>query len=224
MKTLSIAFSLLLIGGLIAGPIQAQVDPATTEEAAPEMVANEPSAEVGETEEMDGTEAMEGAQDEEAEEAGPVVLMDSAWAKLACAAWNEDPTLTDELAAPGWVANNKDRGYKVLQVYRTDCETSPWVELHIADQDGKALCVYGGPIKTDELISGVDYIMHAQTQRWKEMGSGAYGPMKGMMTGRLKFKGPKWEAMRNMGPFTSFLRLAGAVPSEADVCPEEDSA
>ncbi|MCP4201988.1 MAG: sterol-binding protein [bacterium] len=160
---------------------------------------------------------------EETVQPAVVVLMDSQWAELACEAWNENPTLTDELAAPGWVANNKDRGYKVIQIYRTDCEASPWVELHIADQDGKAICVYGGPIKTEELISGVDYIMHAQTHRWQEMGAGNYGPMKGMITGRLKFKGPKWEAMKNMGPFTSFLQLAGEVPSDASVCPEEST-
>ena len=29
------------------------------------------------------------------------------------------------------------------------------------------------------------------------------------MFGRLKFDGPKWEAMNNMGPFESFLKLVG---------------
>lgn len=206
MKTLSLLFSLILIGSLLAYPIQAQ------EEALKppaEEVAAEPSGEM--EEEMD----VEAMPEEE------VILMNSEWATLTCEAWNGNSTLTEGLAAPGWVANNKDRGYKVLQVYRTDCDASPWVELHIADQDGKALCTYGGPVKTEELVAGVDYIMHAQTQRWLEMGAGNYGPMKGMMTGRLKFKGPKWEAMKNMGPFTSFLQLTGEVPSDSSICPAE---
>ena len=54
--------------------------------------------------------------------------------------------------------------------------------------------------------------MFADTTRWQEMGAGDYGPMKGMMTGRLKFEGPKFEAMRNMGPFSNFLLLVGKVP------------
>ena len=62
--------------------------------------------------------------------------------------------------------------------------------------------------------------MFADTSRWQEMGEGLYGPMKGMMTGRLKFKGPKFEAMRNMGPFTNFLLLVGKVPGAVDSCPE----
>lgn len=203
MKTLSTLLSLLLIGCWLAAPIGAQEERVEAEEVASEEVIEEPSSE---------------AEEDEVPEGG-VVLMDAAWAELACEAWNEDPTLTDKLAAPGWVANNKDRGYKVIQMYRTDCEDSPWVEIHIADQESKALCVYGGPIKTEELLGGVDYIMHAITRRWEEMGAGKYGPMKGMMTGRLKFKGPKWEAMRNMGPFTSFLQLSGQVPSDTSVCP-----
>ncbi len=36
---------------------------------------------------------------------------------------------------------------------------------------------------------------------------------------RLKFKGPKWEAMKNMGPFENFLLLTGKVPSDASSCP-----
>ena len=40
------------------------------------------------------------------------------------------------------------------------------------------------------------------------------------MTGRLKFSGPKWEAMKNTGPFGSFLELAGSVPGDMEICPE----
>jgi hypothetical protein len=39
------------------------------------------------------------------------------------------------------------------------------------------------------------------------------------LLGRLHFSGPKLEAMGNMGPFSSFLRLVGKVPSDASRCP-----
>ena len=61
--------------------------------------------------------------------------------------------------------------------------------------------------------------MFAQTTRWEEMGAGKYGPMKGMMTRRLRFQGPKWEAMNNMGPFKNFLLLTGQIPGDTAICP-----
>jgi putative sterol carrier protein len=60
--------------------------------------------------------------------------------------------------------------------------------------------------------------MHATTERWNEMGAGEYGPMKAMMFGRLKFTGPKVEAMGVMGPFGAFLRLPGKIPGD-QACP-----
>ncbi len=146
------------------------------------------------------------------------VLMTPEWAAQACEAWNKDNTLTTGLAG-SWIKNNKGRGYKVIHMYRTDCESSPQVEMRIADKGGKAECVYGGKIETAKLNSGSDYLMHATTERWTEMGAGEYGPMKAMMFGRLKFEGPKMEAMGVMGPFTSFLRLVGKVPSDTASCP-----
>jgi putative sterol carrier protein len=145
------------------------------------------------------------------------VLMSADWAREACQAWNADATLTKELFSSGWVANDKKRGYKVLQVYRTDCAGSPRVELRISAKDGKALCVAGG--KSDaKLDFDADYAMSAETVRWKEMGRGEYGPMRAMLFGRLSFDGPMGEAMGNMGPFESFLLLVGKVPGEAG-CP-----
>ncbi len=64
----------------------------------------------------------------------------------------------------------------------------------------------------------MDYVVYAKTMRWREMGAGEYGPMRAMMFGRLKFEGPKAEAMRVMGPFEQFLLMTGKVPSE-DACP-----
>ena len=144
--------------------------------------------------------------------------MSAEWAEGACEAWNQDQTLTGNLAK--WASNDADRGFKVIQLYRMDCEESPHVELRISMQEEKVVCVYGGAVETAELVKGVDYLMFAQTARWEEMGAGNYSPMKAMLFGRLKFQGPKWEAMNNMGPFASFLRLTGQVPGDAEVCPQ----
>ncbi len=147
------------------------------------------------------------------------VLLSDQWATAACAAWNQDAVLTDQLGESGWVANDKGRGFKVMQLYRSDCGSAPSAELRIATKDGKAMCVYGGRIETAALDAGADYVMSAETARWTEMGRGDYGPMKAMMFGRLQFKGPKMEAMNNMAPFENFLRLVGKVPGSTGDCP-----
>ncbi len=146
-------------------------------------------------------------------------LMSSEWAAAACEAWNQNATLTDELEKSGWVKNDGGKGYKAMQIYRSDCENSPHIEMQIAEKDGKAMCIYGGPVKTTELDKSVDYIMHASTKNWVKMGKGDLGAMGAMMTFRLKFKGPKGEAMSNMGPFGEFLLLPGKVEGDPTVCP-----
>ena len=119
---------------------------------------------------------------------------------------------TGEGMSTKWTQNDDDRGYKLLQVYRMDCPDSPRIQLRIADRDGAVTCVEAGLATDEELNSSCDYVMFAKTERWLEMGAGKYGPMVGMMTGRLKFQGPKWEAMKNMGPFKSFLQLVQVNP------------
>ncbi len=150
---------------------------------------------------------------------GAPLLMSDPWAKLACEAWNNEPALADGLESSGWVRNDAKRGFKVLEVYRSDCADSPRAELRIAEKDGKARCVYGGKAQTAKLDSSADYVMHAQTVRWQEMGRGEYGPMHAMFFQYLLFDGPMREAMSNMGPFESFLRLVGKVPAEGGACP-----
>ena len=147
------------------------------------------------------------------------VLMSAEWAKDACEAWNKDPVLTDKLVESGWVKNDAGRGFKVMEVYRSDCGSTPTAELRVALKDGKAMCVYGGALETTKLDSGADYVMKAETTRWIEMGKGEYGPMKAMMLGRLGFDGPMMEAMGNMGPFENFLLLVGKVPGDTASCP-----
>lgn len=153
-------------------------------------------------------------------QAADPVLMSSDWGPAACDAWNADPVLTHKLVESGWIRNDKGRGHKIMRVFREDCGEVATVELRVALQDGKAQCIYGGPVQAEALDKSADYVMHASTKRWKEMGAGEYGPMKAMMLGRLSFSGPYGEAMGNMGPFSNFLLLVGKVPSDASACPE----
>lgn len=145
-------------------------------------------------------------------------MMSTDWGPAACDAWNANATLTDELG--DWVKNDGGKGYKAMQVYRMDCSDAPTVELQISNKDGKAMCTYGGAVKTTELDKKVDYVMYAKTKNWKRMGSGKDGAMKAMTLGRLKFNGPKMEAMSNMGPFGEFLKLTGSVESDQENCPK----
>jgi len=147
------------------------------------------------------------------------VLMSPQWAAQACSAWNKEAVLTGQLAESGWVKNDGGRGYKVMQLFRSDCGKQPTAEMRIAFKDAKAMCVQGGAVETAKLDSGVDYVMSAETKHWLEMGKGDYGPMRAMMFGQLQFSGPRLEAMGNMEPFSAFLLLVGKVPSEASRCP-----
>jgi len=145
-------------------------------------------------------------------------LMSAEWTAQACDAWNKDANLSEGLAGD-WIKNDKGRGYKIIQMYRTDCGDKYITEMKIMSKDDKAMCVYGGKQQTAAIDDDVDYLMHATTQRWNEMGAGEYGPMRAMMFGRLKFTGPKMEAMSVMGPFEAFLRLPGKIPSD-QACPK----
>lgn len=147
------------------------------------------------------------------------VLFSNEWAAQACDLWNKDTSLTTGLVDK-WIKNDNQRGHKVIHLYRTDCGASYMSEMRIALKDGKAMCVYGGAVQS-KLDYEVDYLMHGDTPRWIEMGAGEYGPMKAMMFGRLKFQGPKMEAMSVMGPFASFLQLTGKVPgTDTTSCPK----
>ena len=144
-------------------------------------------------------------------------MMSAEWTAQACDAWNKDAALSEGLADK-WIKNDKDRGYKIVQMYRTDCGNKYITEMKIVAKDGKAMCVYGGK-QTTTIDDDVDYLMHATTERWNEMGAGEYGPMRAMMFNRLKFTGPKFEAMSVMGPFEAFLRLPGKIPAD-QACPK----
>ena len=146
-------------------------------------------------------------------------MMSIEYIKQFCAAWNADELMTKGLADSEWVDNDGDKGFKIIQLYRNDCPDSPHVEMQFERQDNKAMCVYAGKVENPELDRRADYEMYADTSRWIEIGNGDYGPMKAMMFGRLKFKGPKIEAMGNMGPFKNFLLLFGHFPSDPTVCP-----
>ncbi len=156
-------------------------------------------------------------------------FMDAAWAKQACDTWNKTPVLTNQLAQmPGdmfgdgykWIKNNAGRGYKLIQIYRdgNGCGAKKAIQLTIADKNGKAMCIYGGKPDGKKMNFNVDYVMHATDANWTCMGSGKCGVMGSMMTGKLKFKGPKMEAMKVMKPFAEFLKLTGKVPGAKTAC------
>ncbi len=148
------------------------------------------------------------------------VFMSTDWATQACESWNKTPELLNGLGGK-WIANDKGRGYKIIHMYRKDCGDKLQAELKIVPKDGKATCAYGGKVLNPTLDPAVDYLMWATTDDWHDMGAGKYGPMHAMMFGDLLFKGPKWEAMIVMGPFSQFLLLAGKVPSNENVCPSK---
>ncbi len=148
-------------------------------------------------------------------------FMDADWAKQACEKWNQTPALTNELAGEVWMDNNAGRGYKVLHLYRTHCGENTKQQLTISAKDGKAICTYGGAPTEKNFSPKSDYLMHATDEHWACMGKGDFGcgPMGAMMSGKLKFTGPKMEAMGVMGPFESFLRLTGTVAGDTSSCP-----
>lgn len=151
--------------------------------------------------------------------AGADTLMSEQWTAKACEQWNKTPGLTDELADK-WVKNDAGKGFKVIHLYRSECGEASRTELRIAAKDGKAVCSYGGKVETTTLDASADYVMHATTERWGEMGRGEYGPMRAMMFSRLAFNGPKLEAMSVMGPFENFLLLVGKVEGDGAACPK----
>ena len=155
-------------------------------------------------------------------------FMDAAWAKQACNAWNADPVLTAQLMTIpsddgngySWVGNDAGRGFKLVQMYRTQCKETSKIQLNIAVQGGKAMCVYGGAPDGKAMNFDVDYLMHANDKDWTCMGEGKFGcgAMGAMMTGKLKFQGPKMEAMKVMDPFENFLQLTGKVAGNKGEC------
>ncbi len=142
------------------------------------------------------------------------VFMDGEWAKAFCEVWNNTPTLVNDLGSNSAWSEVPERK---LFLYRKDCGKDKMIQLTIRTENGKAMCVYGGWAKDERTKN--DFLMYADTKRWLEMGRKEYGPMKAMMFGRLKFKGPKFVAMRNMGPFEAFLDAIDAVESDTSRCP-----
>lgn len=156
--------------------------------------------------------------------------MDAVWAKKACNAWNASAELTSKLSdmdvsdgggGYSWVKNNAGRGYKLVQMYRTSCGAKSKIQLTIQDKGGKAMCTASGKPDGKKMNFSVDYLMHASDKHWSCMGKGSFGcgAMGAMMSGKLKFQGPKVEAMKVMGPFEAFLKVAGKTPGNKAACP-----
>ena len=84
------------------------------------------------------------------------------------------------------------------------------------------MCVAAGKPDGKKLNMAVDYVMHATDKNWACMGRGSFGcgAMGAMMSGKLKFKVPKVEAMKVMSPFGAFLKVAGSLPGDKASCPK----
>ncbi len=161
--------------------------------------------------------------------ASPVMAntyMDAAWAKKACNAWNQNATLTAGLAkvvdGKSWIKNNGGRGYKLIRMYRSSCGAPSSIQMVIQDKGGKAMCSSAGKADGKKMNFATDYLMHASDKNWKCMGAKSFGcgAMGAMMSGKLKFQGPKMEAMSVMGPFGAFLQIAGKLPGDKASCPK----
>ncbi len=156
-------------------------------------------------------------------------LMSTEWAKQACEYWNSNGPLTSELYTE-WKKHDDGSGYKVIHMYRSDCDASGGkdndkgashkVELTVAIKDGKTMCEYGGAVKHN--LRSQDYQMGATTSRWMKWGSekpddiGMFDMMK------LNFdKGSMTEAMKTMTPFHQFMVIAGRVQGTTDACPSK---
>ncbi len=140
-------------------------------------------------------------------------FMDEEYAKEFCELWNKTPELTEGLAK--WAKKAGKKGYRIIRFYRQDCGgPEKAVELHIAPKDGKAICIYGGKATKEK----PDFLMYATDKNWKSLAKGEFGFMgMGIMT-KMTFKGSKIEAMRNMGPFKTFLKNLNKVPHTME-CP-----
>ncbi|HEB71596.1 MAG TPA: sterol-binding protein [Nitrospirae bacterium] len=151
----------------------------------------------------------------QAEEQAGVVMLSEEWGKSACEVWNNDPVLSEGLFESGWAENFREgMDFRIIEIYRKDCPDSPHVQLKFQPEDNKTMCVDSGP----DFNKGYDFLMWASTGNWVKMGEGKIGPMGGMATGRLRFKGSMWEAMKNMGPFKNFLLLFGKIPADISQC------
>ncbi len=146
-------------------------------------------------------------------------FMDAKWAHQICKAWNKSPVLTQKLFK--WAQNNGGKGYKIVRMYRDNCGKQRAIELKIAPKNGKAVCVASGKATKQKENFDVDYLMHATDKDWTCMGKGSFGcgPMGAMLSGKLKFQGPKMEAMGVMNPFGEFLKLTGSIPASKKYCP-----
>lgn len=227
-KTFSLVstVSLLAISGLFAFSSSVFAQGSTLEAEANKQAAQAEKSSLDKKSEEKNAADQSAADAEDEAGTGVVVTVNASEPFMSvpyitqfCDAWNADDLMTTGLAESEWVDNDGDKGFKIIQLYRLDCKDSPHVEMQFERQDDKAICVYAGKVENPDLDRSADYEMFATTKRWVEIGNGDYGPMKAMMFGRMKFKGPKMEAMGNMGPFKNFLLLFGKFPADHSVCP-----
>ncbi|CAG0878818.1 unnamed protein product [Cyprideis torosa] len=92
-------------------------------------------------------------------------------------------------------------------MYRTECGEETQVQLTLVEDQGSAVCAYGGAPDDKEFNKKQDYQMHASDEHWTCIGAGKFGcgAMGAMMSGKLKFTGPKMEAMGTLGEYNTIM-------------------
>ncbi|MGB9744368.1 MAG: SCP2 sterol-binding domain-containing protein [Desulfurella sp.] len=138
--------------------------------------------------------------------------MSASWTKEFCSYWNEH--LQTTMAEWSKYNVNKEKGYKTIAFYRQDCNPKIISEVEIKNENGKAVCIYGGAQKDPH----PEFTMYATTQNWKSLAAGNFGFMNIGMFSKMTFIGSKGEAMQFIAPFKAFLIGLGKVPY-SESCP-----
>ncbi len=147
----------------------------------------------------------------------PVVFMSGDFAKLMVDAWNASSLPVSlgakEVGGSDWINTpnkytGETRNRQVIIMSRRDCPSLPKVQLTIENRNGKAICVYGGPMT--ENYERAEWAFSPTTLQWYKFAAGNWGYMQmpGIMSG---FRGPMFVARANISNFGEFWKVAGRV-------------
>ena len=92
-------------------------------------------------------------------------MMSPEWTAQACDAWNKDGALTGGLADQ-WIKNDKDRGYKIIHLYRTDCGEATQTELKIMGKAGPLVALSVLPRINGHEVGSMVYRWHTYGLYW----------------------------------------------------------
>ncbi len=130
-------------------------------------------------------------------------FMSPAFAGKLCNAWNQS-SLPAALGEGGsdWISQGELEGKQTMVFWVKNCST-PKVQLTVENQNGKAVCTYGGAAQS----SSPDWKIYPPTDKWYKCATGV-NPMWQLMG---NFKGDMGTAMKNMGNFKIFFKVVGGL-------------